>query len=56
MAKRYKIWVEIECIENEGTDAETYTDVDFPEPVGYRDNVEDAFALQKLIIDSFGEI
>jgi hypothetical protein len=55
-APKYKIWIEIERIDNFGTDDEEYTDVEFPEAVAYRDNFEDATELQQKIVDTFGEI
>ena len=56
MATKYKIWVEIERIDDFGTEDESYSDVDFPEPIGYRDTLDDAIELQNLIVNTFGEI
>lgn len=56
MATKYKIWIEIERIDNYGTDDEEYTDVEFPEAVAYRDSFEDATELQQDIVKTFGEI
>lgn len=56
MATKYKIWVEIERIENYGEDDETYVDEECPISIGYRDTIEDAVALQADIEKVFGEI
>jgi hypothetical protein len=53
---RYKIWVEIERIDNPGTDDESYSDTDFPESIAYRETFEDATELQQQIVKTFGEI
>jgi hypothetical protein len=56
MATKFKIWVEIERIDNVGTDNETYTNEDCPVGIAYRDNITDAVALQEQINKTFGEI
>lgn len=56
MATKYKIWVEIERIDNADTDDETYTDEECPVGIAYRDTLEDAVELQKAIDIFFGEI
>lgn len=56
MATKYKIWVEIERIENYGTDDETYVEEECPVSIAYRDTLEDATALQNEIENVFGEI
>jgi hypothetical protein len=56
MATKYKIWIEIERIDNFGTDDEEYTDEECPIGVAYRDTLEDAVALQEEIEQTFGEI
>jgi hypothetical protein len=50
MATKYKIWVEIERIDNAGTDDEC------PVGIAYRDTLEDAVELQNAIDKFFGEI
>lgn len=56
MATKYKIWVEIERIENFGTDDEEYLETEFPVGIAYRDTFEDAEELQQEIEQSFGEL
>ena len=56
MATKYKIWVEIERIDNFGTDDEEYSDTEFPVGIAYRDTFEDAEELQQQIENTFGEI
>lgn len=56
MATRYKIWVEVERIENFGTEDEEYLDTEFPEAIAYRDTFEEATELQQLLVNTFGEI
>jgi len=56
MATKYKIWVEIERIDNFGTDDEEYSDCEFPVSIAYRDTFEDAETLQQEIEQSFREI
>lgn len=54
---RYKVWVEVERIEYDPlTDTETYHDEDNPFGIAYRDTIEEAFELQGLINNTFGEI
>jgi hypothetical protein len=53
---KYKIWVEIERIENAGTGNETYANEDNPVGIAYRNSIEDAVQLQTLINNTFGEI
>lgn len=53
---KYKIWIEVERIDNFGTDDESYSDTDFPESIAYRESFEDATALQQQIVAAFGEI
>jgi hypothetical protein len=56
MATKFKIWIEIERIDNAGTDDETYTNEYCPVGIAYRDNISDAVALQEEINNTFGEI
>lgn len=56
MATKYKIWVEIERINDADTDDETYVDEECPIGIAYRDTLEDAVELQNEINKSFGEI
>ncbi len=56
MATKYKIWVEIERIDNADTDDETYSDEECPIGIAYRDTLEDAIELQTTINNQFGEI
>ncbi len=56
MATKYKIWIEIERIDNVDTDDEDYVDEECPISLGYRDTLEDAVELQKEINKKFGEI
>jgi hypothetical protein len=53
---KYKIWIEIERIENAGTGNETYENEDNPVGIAYRNSIEDAVELQSLINNTFGEI
>jgi len=53
---KYKIWIEVERIDNFGTEDESYSDTDFPEAVAYRDTFEDATQLQQMIVTMFNEI
>jgi hypothetical protein len=53
---KYKIWIEVERIDNFGTEDESYSDCDFPESIAYRDTFEDATELQQQIVAAFGEI
>jgi hypothetical protein len=56
MATKFKIWIEIERIDNVGTDNETFINEDCPIGIAYRDNIIDAVALQEEINQKFGEI
>lgn len=56
MATKYKIWVEIERIDNFGTDDEEYGECDCPVGIAYCDTFEDAEKLQQEIEQSFGEL
>jgi len=56
MATKYKIWIEIERIDDYGTDNESYTNEECPIGVAYRDNLEDAVALQEEIERTYGEL
>jgi hypothetical protein len=56
MATKYKVWVEIERIDNVGTDDEEYSDCDFPVGIAYCDTYEDAEKLQQQIEKVFGEL
>lgn len=56
MATKYKIWIEIERIENAGTDDEDYIDEEIPFGVAYRDTIGDALELREEINKVFGEI
>lgn len=56
MATKYKIWVEVERIDDFGTDDESYSDTDFPESIAYRDTFDDAIELQQQIVNTFGEL
>jgi hypothetical protein len=53
---KYKVWVEIERIDNFGTDDEEYSDCDFPVGIAYCDTYEDAEKLQQEIEKAFGEL
>jgi len=48
MATKYKLWIEIERIENEGENNETYVI-----SVGLCDTLEEAIDRQNLIVDMF---
>ena len=56
MATKYKIWVEIERIDNFETDDESYADEECPVGIAYRETLEDAVQLQEVINKTFGEI
>jgi len=56
MATKFKIWIEIERIDNVATDDEIYTNEDCPIGIAYRDTITEAVELQEEINDSFGEI
>jgi hypothetical protein len=56
MATKFKIWIEIERIDNVGTDDETYTNEDCPIGIAYRETITEAVKLQELINNTFGEI
>ena len=56
MATKYKIWIEIERIDDFGTDDESYSDEECPIGVAYRDTLEDAVKLQETIEMTFGEV
>lgn len=56
MATKYKVWIEIERIDNAGTDEELYSDEECPIGVAYCDSIEDAVALQEEIEKVFGDI
>jgi hypothetical protein len=56
MATKFKVWIEIERIDNADTDNEIYTSEDCPVGVAYRENIDDAVKLQELINNTFGEI
>ncbi len=53
MVTKYKVWVEIERIENFGTDDESYHDEECPNGVRTVDTLQEAVLLQELIVDSF---
>jgi hypothetical protein len=53
---KYKVWVEIERIDNFGTDDETYTDEECPVGIDYCDSIEDAVELQTIIENAFGKL
>jgi len=53
---KFKIWVEIERIDTDEDGNEEYNDCGLPESIAYRENYEDAEALQQLIVQTFGEI
>ena len=55
MATKFKIWIEIERIDDYGTFDESYSDEECPIAVAYRDSLEDALALQEEIERTFGE-
>ena len=56
MATKYKVWIEIERIDDFGTDDETYTDEECPIGVAYCDTLEEAVELQEIIENRFGRI
>jgi hypothetical protein len=56
MATKYKIWVEIERIDNAGTDDETYTNEDCPRGIAYRDSIKEAAELADMIENTFSEL
>ena len=53
MATKYKLWIEIERIENEGENNETYVNEDSSISVGLCDTLEEAIDRQNLIVDMF---
>lgn len=53
---KFKVWVEIERIETDEEDNETYHDEECPVGIAYRESIEDAVNLQTLINNTFGEI
>ena len=56
MATKYKIWVEVERIDDFDTDDETYSDEECPLGIAYVDSLEEAKTLQQNINVQFGEI
>ena len=56
MAKKFKVWIEIERIDDHGTDDESYTDEDCPISIAYRDTLEEAVELQESIEKTFSEL
>jgi hypothetical protein len=56
MMGKYKIWIEIERIENDKNGNESYVNEDNPVGVAYRNSIKDAVQLQTLINNTFGEI
>jgi hypothetical protein len=56
MATKYKVWIEIERIENVGTEDEDYIDEIMPLGIAYCDSLEDAIELREQINSTFGEI
>jgi hypothetical protein len=53
---KYKVWIEIERIDNFGTDDESYSDEECPVAIGYRDTLKEAVDLQESILNERGEI
>ncbi len=49
MSTKYKVWIEIERLENYGTDDETSSDEECPISVDIRDTLEEAIALQEKL-------
>lgn len=56
MATKYKIWLEIERIDNHGTADEDYIDEQIPFGIAYVDTLEDALEMREEINKVFGEI
>ncbi len=56
MATKYKLWIEIERIDNFGTDDEEYLETDATVPIAYRDTFEEAEEMMHEIERFVGEI
>lgn len=56
MATKYKLWIEIERIDNYGTDDEDYQETDGTVSLGYRDTFEEAEEMMQSIERLVGEI
>jgi len=53
MATKWKVWVEIERIENYGGENETYHDEDCPISIGIEDSLDAAIKLQEEVENVF---
>lgn len=56
MATKYKIWIEIERIDNFGTNNEKYSDEECPVGIAYRNTLKEAVDLQESILFERGEL